>query len=298
MDRAREAIETRARQVVERYGAGAADAIRSAGQRFGEGAAQALHETYERYGKGIGDRLGELYRRHGSGIVDGVRRTLSRHGAAAGAAVLAAYTRLREGSAARVHEVIDRWGPAVGARAVEIAAHVQARAETYLTPENAARALNAAITTVALYERFEEVKKRATKEAISFALDNIEVEVGGRRVSLHEATKGWIREKAPFLRGSTIADDPVEALTYGLIYRDMDYVTQDLRIVPTGDGGFCSMTSALAHASPLDVDTTLEMLDVADGFATLADGNASAEDVVAAATVLRGVGDLRGRVAR
>ncbi len=278
------ALAGRASGLMERLGPDVGQRVLDSADRLGASVGARVCEGYEEFGPAAGDRLRSAYERYGPEVGESVRGAMDRCGAAVARSALRAYENHSRDIANRLTRVYAEHGPAVGARVQLIAEKVGRAAQD---PETQRRALAAAVTAAVMYERFEGDPKRLTKEAISLAAEQVLVQDGaGNTVSLNQYSKDWIVTQAPYLRGTTIAEDPAEVVTYVLVYQDVGYLVTDMRIVPTPDGDRCSLAEAALRASPTDVQQAVAALEAIESFEVLTDEEASAEDIIAAGAAL------------
>lgn len=198
-------------------------------------------------------------------------------------------------TAAELSRAYSQYGPQIG-RQVQNSLDIYYRnsARWASNPQNQQKAVNAIVQTAVVYNRFDSKKKRITKQAITRAGEHIMVQDHrGRSVNLNQFSKDYISQNAPFLAGTSIAEDPAEALTYGIIYGDTNYIFNDMKVMPSRNGEFHSVRDAAIMNAGLDAGQTLAALEMADNIQTLGDGEASPEDLVAAANAIQAIQTAR-----
>ena len=281
-------ISEEAQGVQRTYGSQAARQIDEISRRYGSQASREMSNLYERYGGQIAEDVANLASRHGAEAISQCSAVINQHGERAGRNLMQAYDQYGKHAGAALAEAIRRHGPAAGEKAGILLNEVLGHAGQYMeNEENQRKAAEAVITTAVIYSKFDSEKKRITKEAITLAANNIEVvDPHGRRTNLNRYTQEWIGTNAPYLRGTSIAEDPAEAITYGVIYGDTNYICNDMKLLHCKDGEFRSIRDTAIYESGFDADQTIAALEIADNFATLGDGEASADDLVAAAQMI------------
>lgn len=283
----------RLQEILHRHGERAAENFAHIAKKYGSQAASKLKETYEQYGSHLGERLREVYDSRGAEIADRVKSTMDRVGRTAGERLIEAYRHYQPRVAGAIHGAYDRYGEQMGNKAMYLAQRIHVEGKRHLTQENAQKAALAAVRASTLYSRFDRAKKAKTEQAIRHAASRINVRgLEGDLVTLEDFSKQWVAAKVPCLSGTTIAEDPVEALTYGVIYQDKRYIVKELRVLKSAEGEMISIGDGIERTGSLDVDRTIQMIELVDGFGTLADGSASAEDVMAAAELIQTANDM------
>ena len=173
----------------------------------------------------------------GSGLRHRVRGITRRYGAAAGTA--AAIFLSRNGrSGARI---LARSRPAIRAAvAYSRNPRTQRRA--------VAAILIAASAGYAVYRHQDDIKYAVASKV----LDDVRVPVNGRTVSANTVWRDAVLKRAPFLRGTDIAEDPAKIIAYGLVGTATSDLAYRLEIVPDGKGGVTTVARAIERSDDSD----------------------------------------------
>lgn len=287
--------------VMRTHGPRAAQAVRAVASRYGTRAATELRNAYAQHGPLLAARLQQAYDRHGRQLSGKLGTTLAAVGPLAATQILNVYGRCSLAVSDKVRAVYDRHGEHLGLRISALALRID---ERYLGGHDASTAekvLLATVHTASMYNRFDAIKRQATRTAIRTAAEHIPIKTAdGRVLSLSDFAKEWVPAHVPVLAGTSIAQDPVEALTYIAVFKDTDYMLNEMKVVRGAGGEFVAPAAYIAQSSPLDAGSTLAVIDAVEGFSTLADGEAGADDIVAAAALIQampGSGVSAGQVA-
>ncbi len=139
----------------------------------------------------------------------------------------------------------------------------------------------AVLSTAIQLNKFD--KKELTYQSLKFVAANLTIKNSrGQVVTFEDYSKDWINDNAPFLRGTSIAENPVETLTYVVIYKDSDYILNDMKIIKSGNNEMCSISEAI-YTSTGDFD---QLIGVMDGIETLKDPMSDEQAMMKAAEIL------------
>ena len=126
-------------------------------------------------------------------------------------------------------------------------------------------------------------KKELTYQSLKYLASNLSIKnSNGQVVTFEDYSKDWINDNAPFLRGTSIAEDPVETLTYVVIYKDSDYILNDMKIINSGNNEMCSISEAI-YTSTGDFD---QLIGVMEGIETFKDPMSDEQAMMKAAEIL------------
>jgi len=253
------------------------------------GIGHQVHSAVSAQSERINQTVRELKSR-GHTAVRNVSVIAKKYGDNAGKQIVSLYNRHGSKIATAVSAMYEKHGPSIGERMKLVADRTRNWASGKMTKTKVDKAVFAAVAASSIYSRFNDKVKTRTKNTIEKITNTIQVkDRNGRVASLNDYMKTWINTKAPALKGTSIAEDPVEAITYGVLFRDTDYIVNDLRIVRTPGGQIVSIRDRVEQTGSLDVDATLRMIEVVDNVETLSDREASPEDMVIAAKMLQKV---------
>ncbi|MBW1738631.1 MAG: hypothetical protein JRJ69_14050 [Deltaproteobacteria bacterium] len=165
------------------------------------------------------------------------KKTLSRLGVSAGQAV----TSFLEKTKGRGAKVVEKATP--------IMQHIKRKVRD---PEVQRRAmvgvLVAAGTAAAIYKHKDDIQYRLASEGMR----RVKIPVNGQMRSVEDVYSEAILKKAPYLRGTAIAEDPAQILAYGVAATAKKDLLNNIDIVPNGRGGLTSVNSAVINATGAD----------------------------------------------
>ena len=117
------------------------------------------------------------------------------------------------------------------------------------------------------YKNKDELKYKLVK----FGLKNTMITVHGQKKSLHTVISGAILDRAPFLRGTKLGEDPAAVLTYGVVAVAKDDLMNSIQIVPDGKGNLTSINQAINKATGANEATkALQLGSALEGMAMTA----------------------------
>lgn len=254
--------------------------------KYGSKVASSVKKVSDKYGSYVGNELAGCYNNYGKRVGDNIKNTLQKHGKEAGNNIMSAYKYHKPYIADEIYTVYNKYGKSIGNKVQITLNSCALRLEKYVRNSNSQKkAIKATVNAVILIDKIDY--KKETYKALTYAVNNIRVKNSSRKtVTLNEYSKDWINQNAPYLKGTSISEDPVEAFTYVVIYQDMDYVVSDMRIVKNDRGQYCSIQDALILESVMDVNRTEELLDLVDSFETLTSNESSTYEVYEAANCI------------
>lgn len=242
-------------------------------------------QCYQRYGAravDLADGLGTLYQERRHELADKLSGLADRqHWANAQATMRYFATSNNEQLAARWCDFQVRCTERMRQDARDLSDRLRIAVQD---PQMRDRALEAALFTLEVYENRAEY----TTTGLKVVLQNVSVTTReGERMNAEEFLRREIVRSCPFLAGTTIAEDPVRCLTYGVIYKDRDFLLNDLKVWPSPQGSL-SANEALAAALHADPARTMDALDRLEAWSVLTSPEASAEDAARAVATLSG----------
>ena len=189
-------------------------------------------------------------RKTGRGIMAGMPKGVSRR------TVASLSGNMRD----KVRTVTNRFGPVAGAATAKFLAKnkragarildgsrdiISAAAAHSRDPQTRRRAVTAvlvaAATGYAVYRHQDDIKYAVA----SRALHSVKVPVNGEMVSVNTIWANAILEKAPYLEGTDIAEDPAKIIAYGLVGTAGRDLANNLEIVPDGRGGVTTVAQTI-----------------------------------------------------
>lgn len=87
---------------------------------------------------------------------------------------------------------------------------------------------------------------------INSTMEKVNVPVNGKMMSVESLISQSVCKNAPFLKNSTLANDPSAVLAYGVTATTKDDLMEKLEIVPDGNGNVVSVNAALSQATGSD----------------------------------------------
>lgn len=212
---------------------------------------------------------------------------MSQHGQQARQAIQEAVRTYGPRVALMITEGYEKHGAAFGnAIAAAFEQHAPEIAAAVRDPQDGEKVMCAAIAIANMRHEWDQRKKQATYKALR-AVGDIEVDGPSGRTSLSNLSRRWMTDSVPGLARTSIAEDPAEFVTYGLIYHDKDYLFREMRIVDGKDGGKVSMQAALLEASPMNPSEVEDALALMGACEALSTGMVSGEGVAASAEAFR-----------
>jgi hypothetical protein len=138
-------------------------------------------------------------------------------------------------------------------------------------PENRKKAVSGVVVASAVayygYKHKDDIKYGV----INTTMENVKVPVNGKMISVETLVSQAVCKNAPFLKNSTLAEDPSAVLAYGVTATAKDDLMNKLEIVPDGRGGVVSVNTAVAQASGSeDALAALEISNSLEGMAMVA----------------------------
>jgi len=236
-------FSTRVREITKQYGPEVQRSIDQVGDRYGDRATSTIVDLYERYGPSTAAAFERTCQQLGSSVTIGCQGEFSRY-----------YP--------RIQSYID-------------------------SPEIQEKAISAAMTAM-IYSGeigdLDRTRKRSVEIGMRHLAENITVkDESGRLISLDKFSQAWIGKKAPFLRNTSVHQDPVGSITYLLMFQDPSYAVNDMRIVPSGDGEYKSLSSTLYDSSPQNAKQTLKVLSTIGDLESVVQETNSCGDISSAA---------------
>ena len=144
--------------------------------------------------------------------------------------------------------------------------------------------LNALMTYI--YQEAKDFPRKIAATALRSIAKNVTIYHEGQHITLEEYAQDWVEDYAPYLEGSSIYENPAEAVAYLLIFPDKDYIFNELKIIKTDDGKSIAITEAIMATSKLKVDNVESLLEILDCYETFTDEAITLDDVDAAAVLL------------
>lgn len=151
-------------------------------------------------------------------------------------------------------------------------------------PQNQDRAIECAIKAIEIYDNRQEFTTVAMKSVLQQV--NLTTK-DGETMNAEEFMRREIVRQWPYLAGTTIAEDPVRCLTYGVIYKDKDFLFNDLKVIPSPQGAV-SANVALGRAINVDPAQTMDVLDRMEAWSVVAGGESTPEETAEAVAILVG----------
>jgi len=256
--------------------------------RKGREALKSVGETYNRYGNEVGRKFKNFTMKNTSASASRIKRAIDAMNDNHQRNYLLHMANRDPVLTEKIGMYVIMYSPRVARLAVNTAIHVSGKAGYYVkTKEGRRKAVEAAVVTAVMYQKFDRDVKEMTTVAVRGACRNVHIDTPYGRVSLESYTKTYIKEKCPYLEGTSIAEDPAKAFTYIVIFNDPSYVTKEMRIIENPDTGhLVSMDEMLEYSAPQEYAQTMKVLETVEAIETLGDGEASPEDIMAAALVL------------
>ena len=276
----------------EKYGQNAASKFKNVLEKYGVNDAEKIKEIYDKYGTYWGEQIYNIYQNHGKNIANNIKLTIDKYGREVGPQLIDAYNRHKGYIAEKIHNAYDQYGDRVGFDFQKIMNQYAYKTSKYFQDkELQEKTINAALNTIVAFEKINV--KNTTYKALKYATENIMIKgKNGKIQNLNNYAKDWINYNAPYLEGTTISKDPIEAFTYVVIFQDIDYVATEMEIVRDDNGQYCSITKAIEKETPINATKTLQMLDTINSFETLVDNDASYDDINAAANIIKNIKNL------
>lgn len=149
-------------------------------------------------------------------------------------------------------------------------------------PQNQERAIACAMGAIEVYTH----RKEYSTVAIKTVLQKVPVRTpDGRVITAEDLVKQQIVRTCPYLAGTTIAEDPVRCLTYGVLFRDNDFLFNDLKVIP-GPQGARSANEALCAAIKADPGQAEAAFAQIEAWSVITSPDANPEEMAGAVSVL------------
>ncbi len=286
------------KKVSTKYGYVSAKKAESVGLKYGSKALSQVSYAYNKWGKNAGDNLSNTYKKLGSKAANVYMKIYSREGKRVADKVskwgIAAQNRFIEiyqthgkNAMQNIMSVYEQCGRSLGANTAWACSKVL---KTVKNPSYQKKAINATVKTAKLIHKIKSKAKGYAADSIRATCRVVEIPDGkGGKESLEKYCKNWIKDNAPYLRGTTIEQDPIGAFTYVVVFNDTGYVTSNMKIIKDDKGNYISMKDAIVESSPFDTETSMKAIECAEAFETLTDDSANEEDIIAASNLLQTV---------
>ncbi len=214
-------------------------------------ASRGLRRFGDRWrGKSPNQILRDIQKTHGPRAVDTIMQARERMGQGAGEAVAAYLARAKTGGMAvlqRAQPMIQRIGHQVR------------------DPRTQRRVVMGVIAAAGVAYYIHKHRDDIQYRAINYGLEHTMVKVGNQRVPLKQIITSQIISRAPYLRGTRLAEDPAASLAYGVVAVGKQDLMNNVALVPNGRGGLCSVNASIRGANhgqdalaALQVGTSLE----------------------------------------
>ena len=271
--------------VQNKYGWNAANKIQEIKAQYGSSLSEKATEAYQQFKPAVASAFVDIYKLKGEAAGDNLKRTLGQLRESSQYKLIDAYKEHQPIVASKINDAYHKYGDDIGDKVKASMDQCAYKISNYAKDkDNQEKIINAAVGCVVLHSKFQDQKKQVTYALMTRAMDNIIVkDKDGRSVSLNDYSKKWINENAPFLEGTDIAEDPAKAITYGIIYRDAGYITQDMKIVRS-QGEYVSINQAVIQE--IGMENTIKYIEVAGAFKTIGDPDASTADYDNAAATI------------
>ena len=152
--------------------------------------------------------------------------------------------------------------------------------------EEQEKAMQTMGVVISMYRDLKETPKRLTAQSLGYIADNVMINHEGKVISLEKYAQLWMSEDGPHLEGTTIYEDPAQAVTYVLLFRDKDYIINEMKIIKNDEGEYLSLSDAVIDGTNLDTDKVTDLLEIMDAYETFTDESVTLDDVDASAQLL------------
>ena len=179
--------------------------------------------------------------------------------------------------AAEIKHAYSEYGIPAGNKALEISRFCIA---AWSDIENWERTWQGIVTTARIYSSFRKTQKKITYQSLRMSMTSVPVgDSEGNETTLDKYALSWIEKNAPYLKDSSIGQDPAEALTYGLIYTDFSYLSSDLKIFKGENGKYYSLSEAGSETTNIEHSKLKKILNLSDNLMTLDDADLAMDDL-------------------
>ena len=284
------------KKVSSKYGYASMQKVETVAWKYGKKASTQVSYAYNKWGKSAGDNLANTYKKLGSKAANvymkiythegkRVADRMSKWGISAQNRFIQMYKAHGRNAMQNIMSVYEQCGRSLGANTAWACSRVL---KVVKNPSYQERAINATVKTAKLIHKIKSTAKGYAADSIRATCKVVEIPDGkGGKINLEGYCRNWIRGNAPFIKGTTIEQDPIGAFTYVVVFNDTGYVTSDMRIIKDDDGNYVSMKDAIVESSPFDTGTSMKAIECAEAFETLTDDSADEEDIIVASNLIQ-----------
>jgi len=211
-------------------GINASRQFQATASRHGGRASDRLSTAYTNYSDKTMRQIGEVKKRYGAKTHQVIDDVIVTYGSRAGERLASVIAKSRSG------------GVAIARNTAKNMAAIKSKIKDPRTQQKAMKGV-AIASAVAYYsyKNRDDIKYKATRHIF----ENVEVSVNGRNGKLGNVISQAILEKAPYLEGTDIAEDPAAIIAYGLVDVGKRGLMSNLEIMPDGKGGMISVNETI-----------------------------------------------------
>lgn len=103
----------------------------------------------------------------------------------------------------------------------------------------------------------------------------------GRKVSLEQFSTEWIHQNASYLSETSIGRNPTKAFTYGLVFGNLDYISNDLQVIKSPSGEYLSLVDAIYRQSGINQSNGARLIRVFGNTQILTNNQLDLDDLLA-----------------
>jgi len=178
-----------------------------------------------------------------------------------------------------IRTILEREGPQAAQELMTTAKLIQ---QTFSDQSTWQRAWRAALVASRSYSELKNSQQQWTYETLHYAMQTIRVyDSRGRKVSLEQFSTEWIHQNAPYLSETSIGRNPTKAFTYGLVFGNLDYISNDLKVIKSPSGEYLSLVDAIYRQSGINQSNGARLIRVFGNTQILTNNQLDLDDLLA-----------------
>jgi len=246
-----------------------AQKVRAAALAKQQSLLESLRSTRQETAHKFEEYLREVPSSSAAAIIDRLRDYEHRFGLEAAGRIASVYADRKQYLTPQLEQILSK----AGTRMVALAGD----------PSNRKRAVDAVVAALEVKHRIDAYQDKALERVVDTIGNDVQVPIDGHTASLNDWARLYITRHHPYLRGTSVEDDPVETLVFALVAPDTKYLMTELRVVRLASGEVLTPAQCLQRSTGTNPDQTLAALDAIERTVRLRKALASGQDVIPSA---------------
>lgn len=229
------------------------------------------------------DEIARVRDKHGKQVGQRIQSFEKRYNARATSSIVKIYDKYGKDSGVAIEKSVKRLGTRILVEAERDLDEVIPKISRFARDPETQEALYTAAATAIHYQNLAEDYKSTAKygavDGLRYLAKNMYIENStGQTVTIESYAQDWIGKSIPPLKNTSIHDDPVGSIVYLLVYKDTDYMVNELRVIPTKSNKHVSLSDAILHSSPSSPANALNVLETIGALEVLKKSIGNGED--------------------